>query len=114
MSQFRALDRLAFHQRDRLGMIGSPHDREAEIGLETLLVEVQRDQPPADQMCEQRADARIQQVPPRSASRESCTLAEAGMGVVAESPHRMYAKENSATMLPSSPVASSSVRWIKR
>ncbi len=40
---------LAVQQRDLLGILAHAHQAEAEIGLEALLLEVQRDQRAADQ-----------------------------------------------------------------
>ena len=95
LAQLRALDRLAAHQRDRLGMVGDSRDGEAEIGLIALLLEVERDQRPADQMREQRADARIGERGPRSGSRgrRNCRRTAAS-GVVADRPHRITANES--------------------
>ena len=54
-----ALDRFAGHQRDRLGIVGDARDGETEVGFVALLRELQRDQPPADQVRDRGADARI-------------------------------------------------------
>ncbi len=37
-----------------------------------------------------------------------------GSGVIADRPHRMYAKVNSVVTLPIRPVVNSCVRWMKR
>ena len=55
-----ALDRFGRQQRDLLGVIGHARGGEAEVGLAALLLEIQVDQPPADQMRDQRADAGIE------------------------------------------------------
>jgi len=52
-------DRLATHQRDRLGMIRHPCDGEAEIGLAPLLHEVERNELVANEMREHHAKRRI-------------------------------------------------------
>jgi hypothetical protein len=47
---------LAGEQRDLLRVLPDPHQVEAEIGLVALLVEVELDQGPADQVSARRAD----------------------------------------------------------
>ena len=57
-------------QRDLLGILAHAHQVEAEIRLVALLVEVERDQRPADQMGEQRADDRIDERRPDQIARD--------------------------------------------
>ena len=52
---------LAAVERDALGVLAHAHQREAEVGLVALLLEVERDQPPADEVGEERADDGIDQ-----------------------------------------------------
>ena len=58
-AHFLALDRFAGHQRHRLGIVGDARDGKTKVGLVALLRELQRDQPPADQVRHRGADARI-------------------------------------------------------
>ena len=55
---------LAVEQRDLLGILAHPHQIEAEIGFVALLLEIKRDQRPADQMRECGADDGIGQGSP--------------------------------------------------
>ena len=56
---------LAAIEGDALGILAHAHQREAEIRLEALLLEVERDQATADQVGQQRAAERIDQADPR-------------------------------------------------
>ena len=57
--ELAALDRLATHQRDRLGMVGHARDGETEIGFAALLHEIERNERPADEMREHHAERGI-------------------------------------------------------
>ena len=55
---------LAAVERDALGILTHAHQGEAEVGLEALPLEVERDQPPPDQVCEEGADDGVDQARP--------------------------------------------------
>ena len=65
-----AFGALAVEQGDLLGVLAHAHQVEAEIGFVALLLEIERDQRPADQMGERGADARRRSAPPTPDSRE--------------------------------------------
>jgi hypothetical protein len=58
------LDGLAAQQRDLFGVFPRPHQIETEIGLKALLLEIEIDQRPADQMGQQRPEQRVDQGAP--------------------------------------------------
>ena len=76
LAQAAELLALAAVQRHALAVLAQAHQRKAEIGLEALLVEVEADQRPADEVGEDGADDRVDQRDPDQVARESSTPAE--------------------------------------
>ena len=70
-------------------MVGDTSDREAEVGLVALLVEVERDERLADEMGDQRADRRIGERDPDQIAWNDRSIPNNGNGVVAEMPHKI-------------------------
>ena len=64
------LGAFAVQQRDLFGILAHPHEIESEVGLVALLVEIESDQRPADQMGETGADQRIDQRSPHQIARD--------------------------------------------
>ena len=89
MFQLAALDRFAAHQRDRLGLIGDAGDGEAEVGLATLLIEIERNKPPADVVRDQRAARGKGQRETDQVAGEERSTPNSGSGMIADTPHRM-------------------------
>ena len=67
----RDLGALAAQQRDLLAVLAQPGEREAEIGLDLLLPEIQRDQGPADEVGRARCRAPRRRSPARRGGPES-------------------------------------------
>ena len=84
-SRFSGLALLAVVERDALGVLAHAHQGEAEIRLVALLREVERDQPPADQVGEPGADEGIDQRHPGHVARH--------VGVDADEAERQRARE---------------------
>ena len=76
LAEALAFGGFAPQQRDLLGVLAHAHEVEAEVGLIALLEEIQRDQRPADEMGEQRADHRIDQRGPDQIARDIPSSAE--------------------------------------
>ena len=66
--QVLLLGGLAVIERDAFGVLAHAHQREAEVGLERLLGEVERDQPAADQVGEPGAEEGVDQRRPTPCS----------------------------------------------
>ena len=89
---------LAVEQRDLLGVLAHAHQIEAEIGFVALLLEIERDQRPADQMGERGSDDRVDQRRPEQITRDSPMWSRTGAaGAVPDKFHRITAKEPSVT-----------------
>ena len=71
-----ALDRLAVQQRDLFAVFAHPDQVETKIGFIALLLEIEPDQRPADQMGQNRADQRIDQRAPDQITGNRDVLAE--------------------------------------
>ncbi len=56
-----ALRRFAMQRRDLLGVLARAHQVETEIGLKTLLLEIERNERPADAMRQHGTNHRIDQ-----------------------------------------------------
>ena len=63
-------------QRDLLGVLPHAHEIEAEVGLEPLLAEIERDQRPADEMRQRGSDHRVEQRRPDQIARDRHGRAE--------------------------------------
>ena len=70
LEQALALGALAVEQRDLLGILAHPHQAEAEVRLETLLLEIEVDERRADPLRQRGAEDGIDQRAPRPDSRE--------------------------------------------
>ena len=68
--QVLLLGRLAVVERDAFGVLAHAHQGEAEIGLERLLGEVERDQPAADHVGEPGAEEGVDQRHPDHVARD--------------------------------------------
>ena len=99
-----ALGGFAVQRRDLLGILAGAHQIEAKIGLVALLLEVERNKPPADQMGERGADYRVEQGRPDQIARNRQRHAEQMQRRrFADSVHRMTTNEHSVTQELKSP-----------
>src|SRR5205814_3019232 len=71
-----ALSALALQQRDLLGVFPRPHQVEAEVGLEALLLKVELDQWRADPLRQRRTEDGIEQRAPDQIARDRVFVAE--------------------------------------
>ena len=71
-----ALGGFAMERSDLFGILPRAHQIETEVGLELLLLEVQRNEPPADQMGQDGADDGIDQRRPDQITRNGKRGAE--------------------------------------
>ena len=93
-----ALGGFAVQRRDLLGILAAAHQVEAEIGLEALLLEIERNKRPADQMGEHGADDGIdQRRPDQIAGNGKRTRRTDAAAPRSDSVHRMTTKEPSVT-----------------
>ena len=60
LAELSALDRLAVQERHRLGIVGHPRHGETEVGLVTVLLEIERNERPPDQVRDQRPEHGIE------------------------------------------------------
>ena len=67
----RRLRALAAQERDLLAVLAQPREREAEIGLDLLLPEIEGDQRPADEVGQPGAEHRVDDHQPDQEARES-------------------------------------------
>ena len=75
-----AFGRLAAERGDLLGILTRAHEIISEVGLETLLLKIQRDEPPADQMGKRGADHRVDERRPHQVARNVEICAEQMQG----------------------------------